>query len=71
MPGLVVLARAKKVTLDEVRSFAASTSLEGALHQLVYGPAQKGAPRGSLQKPVVIGWAARTGCVSLVNPRKQ
>ncbi len=46
----------QKVTLDEVRSFAASTSLEEALHQLVYGPAQKGAPRGSMQKPVVIGW---------------
>jgi len=46
----------QKVTLEEMRSFAASTSIDEALHQLVSGPAQKGAPRGSMQKPVVIGW---------------
>ena len=45
-----------KVTLDEMRSFAASPSIDEALDQLVNGPAQKGAPRGSMRGPVVIGW---------------
>ena len=45
-----------KVTLDEMRSFAASLSIDELLDQLVNGPAQKGAPRGSMRGPVVIGW---------------
>ena len=45
-----------KVTLDEMRSFAASPSIDELLYQLVYGPPQKGAPRDSTRGPITIGW---------------
>jgi len=46
----------QKVTLDEMRSFAASSSIDELLHELVNGAPQKEAPRGSMRGPVVIGW---------------
>jgi len=45
-----------KVTLDEMRSFAASPSIDELLDQLVNGPPQKGAQPGSMRGPVTIGW---------------
>lgn len=45
------------LTLHEMRSWAASPSFDAALHSLVHGPAQQGAPAGSLPGPVVIGWS--------------
>lgn len=48
-----------KVTLDEMRSFAASSSIDGLLDQLVNGPPQKGAPPGSMRGPLTIGWGRR------------
>jgi pimeloyl-ACP methyl ester carboxylesterase len=45
-----------QVTLDEMRSYAASPSFDELLHQLAYGEEQQGAPRGSIQHPLVIGW---------------
>lgn len=44
------------VTLAEMRSFAASPSIDEALYQLVNGPPQKGAPRGSTRGRITIGW---------------
>ncbi len=44
------------VTLDEMRSFAASPSFDDLLHQLVAGPAQQGAEAGATRGPIVIGW---------------
>ncbi len=40
----------------ELRGFRRSPSLDAAMHALVHGPKQQGAPRGSLRAPVVIGW---------------
>lgn len=45
-----------ELALDEMRSFAASPSFDELLHQLAYGEAQKGAERGSIGSPLVIGW---------------
>jgi pimeloyl-ACP methyl ester carboxylesterase len=45
-----------QVTLDEMRSYAASPSFDELLYQLAYGEAQQGAPRGSIRQPLVIGW---------------
>lgn len=39
------------VVLTELRSFKAATSLDEALHSLVHGPKQQGAPAGSLKRP--------------------
>ena len=45
-----------EATLEEMRSFAASPSFDELLRQLVYGETQRGAPRGSVSRPIVIGW---------------
>ncbi len=50
---------APKVALDEMRSFAASPVFDELLYNLAYGEEQKGAPRGSIQHPLVIGWGRR------------
>ncbi|MBC7795537.1 MAG: alpha/beta fold hydrolase [Pyrinomonadaceae bacterium] len=47
---------APDVALDEMRSFAASPVFDELLHNLAYGEVQKAAPRGSIRKPLVIGW---------------
>lgn len=44
------------ITLDEMRSFAASPSFDRLLYQLVYGAAQQGAAPGSTHGPITIGW---------------
>ncbi len=44
------------VTLDEMRSYAASPSFDELLHQLAYGQTQQGAPAGTVRHPLVIGW---------------
>ena len=44
------------VTLDEMRSYAASPSFDELLRSLAYGPAQEGAAPGSLPGRLVIGW---------------
>jgi pimeloyl-ACP methyl ester carboxylesterase len=46
-PGLV---------LQELRGFKRAASLDAALDALVHGPKQQGAPSGSLNGSVVIGW---------------
>ena len=48
-----------EVTLEEMRSFAASPSFDELLRQLAYGEAQQGAPPGSVKHPLVIGWRRR------------
>jgi pimeloyl-ACP methyl ester carboxylesterase len=45
-----------ELVLGELRNFDASPSLEEAVHALVHGPKQEGAPVGSLRGRVVIGW---------------
>lgn len=45
-----------QVTLDEMRSFAASPSFDELLHQLADGETQQGAPPDSIKQPLVIGW---------------
>ena len=45
-----------QVALDEMRSFAKATNFDELLKQLAYGKKQEGAPRGSIQAPLVIGW---------------
>ena len=45
-----------QVTLDEMRSYAASPSFDELLHQLAYGETQQGAPLHSIRSPLVIGW---------------
>lgn len=47
------------VVLNEMRSYAASPSIDELLYQLAYGETQKGAPQRSLQHPLVIGWGRR------------
>ena len=44
------------VALDEMRSFAHAPSFDELLNDLAYGEVQKGAPRGSISAPLVIGW---------------
>jgi pimeloyl-ACP methyl ester carboxylesterase len=44
------------LVLRELRNFAASPSLDEAMHALVHGPKQQGAPAGSLRGRAVIGW---------------
>ena len=45
-----------QVVLDEMSSYAASPSFDELLDNLAYGETQQGAPRGSLEHPLVIGW---------------
>ncbi|MDQ6664365.1 MAG: alpha/beta fold hydrolase [Acidobacteriota bacterium] len=44
------------VTLEEMRSYAASPSFDALLQSLVYGPDQQGAAPESLHAPITIGW---------------
>jgi pimeloyl-ACP methyl ester carboxylesterase len=48
-----------EVTLDEMRSFAAATSIDELLYWLVYGSPQKGAQPGSMRGPLTIGWGRK------------
>lgn len=50
---------APRVALDEMRSFAASPSFDELLYRLAYGEPQQGAPQGSINHPLVIGWGRR------------
>ncbi len=45
-----------EAVLEEMRSYAGATRFDQLLASLAYGPEQEGAPRGSLKKPLVIGW---------------
>lgn len=45
-----------ELVLQELRSFDRATRLDEALQALVHGPKQQGAPAGSLNGRVVIGW---------------
>lgn len=44
------------LTLEEMRSFAASRSFDELLYELAYGETQKGAPLNSIKSSLVIGW---------------
>lgn len=44
------------LVLGELRNFDRSPSLDDALHALIHGPKQQGAPAGSLRGRVTIGW---------------
>ncbi len=48
-----------KIALDEMRSFAKSPSFDELLYNLAYGETQKGTPKDSIKKPLVIGWGRR------------
>ena len=48
-----------QVTLDEMQTFAASPSFDEILRNLAYGEEQQGAPRGTIQNPLVIGWGRK------------
>ena len=45
-----------EVVLDEMRSYARAPAFDELLHQLAYGEEQKGAPSGSIEAPLIIGW---------------
>jgi len=45
-----------KVTLAEMRGFAASPSIDELLRQLVSGPTQQGMAPGAAHGPITIGW---------------
>ncbi|KAA3437863.1 alpha/beta fold hydrolase [Rufibacter hautae] len=45
-----------KLVLEELRTMATSPSFDELLYNLAYGEAQKGAPRGTISSPLVIGW---------------
>jgi pimeloyl-ACP methyl ester carboxylesterase len=49
----------RDLVLRELRNFASSPSLDAAVHALVHGPKQEGAPAGSLAGRVVIGWGRK------------
>ena len=44
------------VVLEEMRAYAQATAFDELLHDLAFGEEQKGAPRGSIGAPLVIGW---------------
>ena len=44
------------VVLEEMRSFALAPAFDELLHRLAYGADQQGAPGGSIEAPLVIGW---------------
>jgi pimeloyl-ACP methyl ester carboxylesterase len=48
-----------QLVLDEMRSFAASTTFDELLRRLAYGETQQGAPPGTIKRPLVIGWGRR------------
>jgi pimeloyl-ACP methyl ester carboxylesterase len=47
---------APSLVLEEMRSYAAAPCFDRMLRELVRGATQEGATRGSLVKPLVIGW---------------
>ncbi len=47
---------APKIALAEMRTFAESPVFDELLYNLAYGEEQKGAPRGSIRHPLIIGW---------------
>lgn len=47
---------APQLALTELRSFASCPVFDELLYNLAYGEKQKGAPRGSITAPLVIGW---------------
>jgi len=47
------------VSLNEMRTFAASPSFDKLLQSLVSGPEQQGMARGTAHAPIVIGWGRR------------
>lgn len=49
-------ALSSQLVLRELRGYATFPSVDAALHSLVHGPRQEGAPAGSLPGRVVIGW---------------
>jgi pimeloyl-ACP methyl ester carboxylesterase len=48
-----------KIVLDEMQSFAESPVFDELLYNLAYSEEQKGAPRGSIKHPLIIGWGRR------------
>jgi pimeloyl-ACP methyl ester carboxylesterase len=48
-----------ELALDTLRSYAASPVFDELLYNLAYGEKQKGAPKNSIKKPLVIGWGKR------------
>lgn len=48
-----------QVALDEMRTFASSPSFDEILSNLAFGESQRGAAKGSIQKPLAIGWGRR------------
>ena len=48
-----------EIVLDEMRSFAESPVFDELLYNLAYGEEQKGAPKNSIKKPLIIGWGKR------------
>ena len=45
--------------LEELRSYAEARSFDALLWSLAYGEAQQGAPKGSIARPLAIGWGRR------------
>ena len=45
-----------QIVLDELRSYARAPAFDELLHALAYGEEQQGAPRGSIDSPLAIGW---------------
>jgi pimeloyl-ACP methyl ester carboxylesterase len=44
------------LALNEMQSYLASPSFDGMLYDLAYGEEQKGSAKGTILKPLVIGW---------------
>jgi pimeloyl-ACP methyl ester carboxylesterase len=47
------------LALTELRSYASCPVYRELLYNLTYGEEQQGAPRGTIMKPLVIGWGTR------------
>jgi pimeloyl-ACP methyl ester carboxylesterase len=45
-----------RIVLQELRDYAAAPWFDPLLRSLTYGPAQEGAPHGTLRRPAVIVW---------------
>jgi pimeloyl-ACP methyl ester carboxylesterase len=48
-----------QLTLDELENYVASPSFDELLKNLAFGEPQEGASRGTLKKPLIIGWGRR------------
>lgn len=48
-----------ELALDEMRSYASSHSFDELLQNLAFGPPQEGAARGTLNRPLTIGWGRK------------